>query len=105
MSQDSVSHDERRRAPRHDYDCAVLIARGAEGFLGQIENVSATGCCVTRPHDWTLAVASEVILYLLIDGRHVFGAPARVVWANAHSIGFEYLEPQPLPPAEAPLPT
>jgi len=78
----------------------VLIAKGTEAFLGDIENVSATGCCVTRPQDWALDNGSDVILYLLIDDAHVFGALARVVWANAQWIGFEYREPQPLPPGD-----
>jgi PilZ domain len=89
--------DERRRAPRADFECVVMIAHGTDGFVGQIENVSAVGCCTSRPEDWSLEVGKEVRLYLLIDLRHVFSAPARVAWANARSVGFEYLEPQPLP--------
>ena len=89
--------EERRRASRQDYDCPVLIAHGAEGFLGQIDNVSASGCRVTRPHDWSLADGAQVWLYLMIDGRHVFGAQARAVWASAQFVGFEYLKPQAIP--------
>ena len=92
-----MSPDERRRADRHEYDCLVLIARGADGFLGHIDNVSATGCCVTRPHDWSLINGAHIRLYLLIDERHVFSAEARVVWSSPQFVGFEYLEPQALP--------
>jgi PilZ domain len=92
-----MSPEERRRAQRHEYDCQVLIANGIDGFVSHIENVSATGCCTTRPHDWSLDNGSEVVLYLMIDERHVFGAKARVVWTSAQFLGFEYLEPQPLP--------
>lgn len=92
-----MTPEERRRAPRHEYDCPVLIARDAEGFLGNIDNVSASGCCITRPHDWSLADGTQVWLYLMIDERHVFGAQARVVWTSPQFVGFEYLEPQPLP--------
>ncbi|MEQ1513577.1 MAG: PilZ domain-containing protein [Lysobacteraceae bacterium] len=92
-----MSPEERRRAERHEYDCLVLIAYGPDGFLGHIDNVSATGCRTTRPHDWALANGTEVRLYLMIDERHVFSAEARVVWANPQFLGFEYLEAQPLP--------
>ena len=60
-------------------------------------NGSRLATRATRPHDWSLANGTEVLLYLMIDERHVFGARARVVWASAQAIGFEYLEPQPLP--------
>lgn len=92
-----MSPEERRRAERRDYDCLVLIAHGAEGFLGHIDNVSATGCRTTRPHDWALGNGADVRLYLMIDESHVFSAEARVVWASTQFVGFEYLEPQPLP--------
>jgi hypothetical protein len=97
MSPEHASREERRRAPRHPYDCTVLIARGADGFLGQIDNVSSTGCRVTRPHDWSLADGTEVRLWLLIDDTHVFSAAARVVWTDPRFVGFAYLEAQPLP--------
>ncbi|NOT89892.1 MAG: PilZ domain-containing protein [Lysobacter sp.] len=92
-----MSPEERRRAERHEYDCLVLIAHGPDGFVGHIDNVSATGCRTTRPHDWALANGAEVRLYLMIDERYVFSAEARVVWASNEYLGFEYLEPQPLP--------
>ena len=92
-----MSHDERRRADRHESDCLVLIARSADGFLGHIDNVSATGCCVTRPHDWSLINGTLVRLYLMIDERHVFSAEARVVWSSPQFVGFAYLETQILP--------
>ena len=92
-----MSPDERRHAQRQEYDCLVLIARGAEGFLGHIDNLSATGCCTPRPHDWSLSNGTQVRLYLMIDERHVFSAQARVVWASPQFVGFQYLEPQMLP--------
>ncbi len=92
-----MSPDERRHAQRQEYDCLVLIARGAEGFLGHIDNLSATGCCTTRPHDWSLSNGTQVRLYLMIDERHVFSAQARVVWASPQFVGFQYLEQQMLP--------
>lgn len=92
-----MSTDERRRAERHEYDCLVLIAHGPDGFLGHIDNVSASGCRTTRPHDWALADGTEVRLYLMIDESYVFSAEARVVWASPQFLGFEYLELQPLP--------
>ena len=93
-----TSNEERRNAPRHDYDCLVLIACGEDGFLGHIDNVSASGCCVTRPEDWALPDGTEVRLFLLIDQRHVFSAAAKVVWNSPRFVGFQYLEMQPLPP-------
>jgi hypothetical protein len=88
---------ERRRAPRVEFECLVMIVRDRDGFVGQMENVSATGCCITRPEDWSLKIEEQVMLYLLIDMRHVFSASARVAWDSEQFVGFEYLEPQPLP--------
>lgn len=89
--------EERRRAPRVDFECVVMIAHGTEGFVAHMENVSAVGCCTSRPEDWSLNIQTEVRLYLLIDLLHVFSAPARVAWTSDRFVGFEYLEPQPLP--------
>ena len=88
---------ERRAAPRFEYDCPVLIAQDADGFIAQIENVSVTGCCTTRPLDWALALGAEVRLYLMVDMRHVHSVQARVMWCSEHFVGFQYLEQQPLP--------
>ncbi len=91
------SDEDRRRAPRIDFECVVMIAHGTDGFVARMENVSAVGCCTSRPEDWALSVDDQVRLYLLIDLRHVFSAPARVAWTSDRFVGFEYLEPQPLP--------
>lgn len=88
---------ERRRTERREITCLVLIARERAAFLGHRDNVSTTGCCTSRPDDWSLPVHSRVMLYLLIDQSRVQSAPAQVAWANAEFVGFEYLEPQPLP--------
>ncbi len=88
---------ERRKAPRQEYECVVLIAQGADGFIGNMENVSAVGCCTTRPADWALSVGADVRLYLLIDLSHVFSVEAKVAWANDRYLGFEYFEAQALP--------
>ncbi len=94
----SSTDEERRRAPRVEFECVVMIAHGsADGFVAHMENVSAVGCCTTRPEDWSLSVDDDVRLYLLIDLRHVFSAPARVAWISDRFVGFEYLEPQRLP--------
>lgn len=93
----SLKDDERRRAPRVEFECVVMIAHGTDGFVAHMENVSAVGCCTSRPEDWSLNINDPVRLYLLIDMRHVFSAPARVAWTSDRFVGFEYLEPQPLP--------
>ncbi len=92
-----MTHDERRKSPRTDYDCAVLIDHGGSGFIGHIEDVSATGCRVSRPEDWSLADGALVRLFLLVDMRHAVSADARVVWSSDDWVGFEYSQPQSLP--------
>lgn len=88
---------ERRRAERQDYACQVVIARDRAAFLGHMDDVSTTGCCTSRPDDWSLPVHARVMLYLLVDQNRVQAAPAEVAWANGEFVGFEYLEAQPLP--------
>lgn len=88
---------DRRQAPRYDYDCPVLIAHEAEGFVAHIENVSVTGCCTTRPLDWSLSLGAVVRLFLMVDMRHVHSVLARVMWCSEHFVGFQYAEQQPLP--------
>ncbi len=92
-----LKDDERRRAPRVEFECVVMIAHGTDGFVAQMENVSAVGCCTSLPEDWSLQVGDPVQLYLLIDLRHVFSVAAHVAWVSERFVGFEYREQQPLP--------
>lgn len=88
---------DRRNRPRYDYDCPVLVAHEAEGFIAHVENVSVTGCCCTRPLDWSVPLGTEVRLFLMVDMRHVHSVLARVMWCSEHFVGFQYVEQQPLP--------
>ena len=92
-----MPNQERRRSPRTDYECVVLIDHGGSGFVGHIEDVSVSGCRVTRPEDWSLEDGALVRLFLLVDLRHAVSAEAKVVWTSEDHVGFEYLQPQSLP--------
>ena len=91
------SPSDKRRAPRYDYECTVMVLLGDEGYFGTMENISAMGCCIHRPPGWLQNRGVAVKLFMNL-GRHVAAVPATTVWNNEGFIGFEYATPQELPP-------
>jgi hypothetical protein len=90
---------EKRRSPRIDFECGVLVQIGDVGYFSFMENLSEAGCCIHRPKGWTALVrgAPVHIWHNLGRGRSEAVA-ANTVWSNDTYLGFEYGSPRELPP-------
>jgi hypothetical protein len=92
---------EQRWGERVPYAAYILVTHGERAWLAQTQDLSEGGCGIFRPVGFALEVAELARLHFL--GRpgpvHVVGA--RVARAEATSIGFEYHEPQTVPPGGA----
>jgi hypothetical protein len=96
----SQADKDKRRSPRFDYECTVLIQVDDDiGWFTFMENVSAAGCCIHRPKNLaSLPRGSKVRLFHNLGRSRSEAVPATVVWANDNVLGFEYGSPQTLPP-------
>jgi hypothetical protein len=90
--------DYQRFSERVPYAAQVLVLRGGDAWVGEVKDLSEGGCGLFRTPDCDLDVA-EVVLLAFIDspGRAVT-VPARVARVSSGSLGFEYHEPQAVPP-------
>ena len=96
----SEKDKEKRRSPRFDYECSVLIQLDADtAYFSFMENISAVGCCIHRPKNLTtLPRGSQVRLFHNFGRSRSEAVPATLVWGNDNFMGFEYASPQTLPP-------
>jgi hypothetical protein len=96
----SQADKDKRRSPRFDYECSVLIQVGEDvGYFTFMENISAAGCCIHKPKNLTaLARGSKVRLFHNLGRGRSEAVDATVVWSNDNFLGFEYANPQELPP-------
>lgn len=69
---------------------AVFISRGGECWDGEIENISATGVLVGRPHGWTGTVGEVFSLDMLIGDELNIHVEARLARTTETQLGFAY---------------
>ncbi|MGY6519553.1 MAG: PilZ domain-containing protein [Lysobacteraceae bacterium] len=93
---------ERRWGERVPFAAHVLVARQDRAWLAQIQDLSEGGCGIFRPPGFDLAVAEVVTLYFQSAPGPAHVAGARVARVENGSIGFEYHEPQSVPPGDQP---
>lgn len=88
-----------RFSERVPYAAQVLVLRDGDAWLGEVKDLSEGGCGLFRTADCDLDVAEVVLLvFFELPGRAVT-VPARVARVNSGSLGFEYHEPQAIPPS------
>jgi hypothetical protein len=94
------SGKDKRRSPRFEYECSVLIMVGYDvAYFTFMENVSAAGCCIHKPRNLeAMPRGSKVRLFHNFGRGRSEPVPATVVWSNDNFLGFEYASPQTLPP-------
>ena len=93
------AHRDKRRSPRVDYECSVLIQIDDVGYFSFMENISAAGCCIHRPKVLgPVARGTSVRLFHNFGRSRSVAVAATVVWSNENFLGFEYASTQELPP-------
>lgn len=90
--------DQQRFSERVPYAAQVLVLRDGDAWVGEVKDLSEGGCGLFRTADCDLEVA-ELVLLVFFDGPgRAVSVPARVARVNSGSLGFEYHEPQTIPP-------
>jgi hypothetical protein len=91
---------DKRRSPRFDYECSVLIQVGEDvAWFSFMENISAAGCCIHKPKAMAgLARGTQVRLFHNFGRSRSEAVRATVIWSNENFLGFEYASQLELPP-------
>lgn len=95
--------DHSRAGERVPYAARLLVVHANQAWFAAAHDLSEGGCGVFRPDDCDLEAEQVLRLFFLTDDN----APAvpvlaRVAWATTRQIGFEYHEPQAIPPCRTP---
>lgn len=96
-----MDETERRDEPRLPFAAEVLVAREDRGWRSAVLDLSSGGCALLRPAGFDLHVGAVVTLYFLTRNGPGPAVGARVARVGARDLGFEYHEPQAVPPALA----
>lgn len=91
--------NDHRFSDRVPYAARVMVIRGAQAWLGEVKDLSEGGCGLFRPADCALDVAEIVQLVFFEEPGPAVVVDARVARVENGSLGFEYHEPQAVPPA------
>ena len=93
--------DYQRFSDRVPYAAQVMVLREAQAWVGEVKDLSEGGCGLFRTPDCDLEEA-QVVLLVFFDGPGLaVTVPARVARVSGGSLGFEYHEPQSIPPSGA----
>lgn len=90
-----------RFSDRVPYAARVMVIRGQQAWVGEVVDLSEGGCGLFRPEDCALEVAEIVQLVFFDETGPAVLVDARVARVEAGSLGFEYHEPQSVPPVRA----
>ena len=89
---------EHRFAPRVPFTARVMVIRGDDAWLGEVVDLSEGGCGLFRPEGCVLDVAEVVQLVFFEEPGPAVLVGARVARLQGGTLGFEYHEPQQVPP-------
>ena len=94
-----MAASDHRFSDRVPYAARVMVIRGQQAWLGEVKDLSEGGCGLFRPADCALDVAEIVQLVFFEEPGPAVLVDARVARVENGSLGFEYHEPQAVPPA------
>ncbi|GAB2654098.1 PilZ domain-containing protein [Arenimonas aestuarii] len=83
---------------RVPYAARVMVVRGDDAWLGEVVDLSEGGCGLFRPEGCTLQVAEVVQLVFFDQPGPAVLVGARVARVQDSLLGFEYHDPQQVPP-------
>jgi len=90
-----------RFSDRVPYAARVMVIRGPQAWVGEVVDLSEGGCGLFRPDECDLEVAEIVQLVFFEEPGPAVLVDARVARVENGSLGFEYHEPQSVPPVRA----
>ena len=91
--------NEHRFTTRVPYAARVMVVRGDDAWLGEVVDLSEGGCGLFRPQGCRLEVAEVVQLVFFDEPGPAVLVGARVARVQDGSLGFEYHDPQQVPPS------
>jgi hypothetical protein len=91
---------ERRLADRIPSAARVMIVHTTSAWFAELIDLSEGGCAALRPAGCELEAETLVRLFFYDDGPAVVVA-ARIARIDGERMGFEYHEPQNVPPTRA----
>lgn len=99
----AVVPDERRSADRVTCASQVMVLRHENAWFARLLDLSEGGCGIVRPADFELVPDDVVRLFFHeSDETAAVIVDARVARVTADRVGFEYHDPQAVPPARPP---
>lgn len=88
-----------RDTTRVPYAAMLMVVRGNDAWVCELQDLSHGGCGIFRPECCSLQEADVVKLYFYEHVGPAIPVDARVARVGESSIGFEYHELQAIPPA------
>ena len=91
------AHD-RRDNERLPFAAEVLVAREDRAWRAAVLDFSSGGCALLRPAGFDLHVGAVVTLYIVVRSGPGPAVGAQLARVGPRDLGFEYHEPQTIPP-------
>jgi PilZ domain len=96
---EDVALNERRFADRVPFALQVMILHGDMAWAADVLDLSEGGCGVFRPAGCLLSVGNVSRLLFFQGSGPAVPVSARIARIDDRHIGFEYHEPQAIPPS------
>jgi hypothetical protein len=97
----AIESAERRLADRVPFAARVMIVHMQSAWFAELIDLSEGGCAALRPAGWELEAETLVRLFFYDGDGPAVVVPARVARIDGERMGFEYHEPQNVPPTRA----
>ena len=97
----TIESAERRLADRVPSAARVMIVHTKSAWFAELIDLSEGGCAALRPAGCELEAEALVRLFFYDGGGPAVVVAARVARIDCERMGFEYHEPQSIPPASA----
>jgi hypothetical protein len=89
---------DRRFADRVPFAMQVLIQHADHAWVADVLDLSEGGCGVFRPSGCLLRVGNVAQLFFFVGPGRAVPVSARIARVTERHLGFEYHEPQSIPP-------
>ena len=93
-----VEASARRDSDRVPFAAQLMVLHDGRGWFVDLYDLSAGGCAVFRPAGWAPQIDDLVQLFFRRGAGAANDVPARVARVTPTLVGFEYHDPQPVPP-------
>ena len=88
-----------RSADRVPFASRVMVVHAESAWFAELIDLSESGCGIFRPEGWVLEEDELVRLFFPRDGSAAVNVPGRVARVTPTQVGFEYHDPQTVPPS------